>query len=110
MDRVDELFCVNERVVTYVDSPLGEVATIMIGATSVGYMTMAYSEDIVSNRGKGECLTEFAEPLRIARGEELGTFNLGSTAIVLFAEPNIRIESLDDGTVVRVGQAIARKI
>ena len=109
VQRVDELFCVNERVITYVDSPLGEVATIMVGATSVGYMTMSYSENIVSNRGQGECVTEFAEPLRTARGDELGIFNLGSTAIVLFAEPDIEIEALADGDGVRMGQAIARR-
>ncbi len=44
VDHVDELFCVNERVITYVDSPVGRVATIMVGATSVGHISMAYDD------------------------------------------------------------------
>jgi phosphatidylserine decarboxylase len=49
------------------------------------------------------------EPARVARGEEIGRFNLGSTVVVVF-EPNaVRWEPpLRDGTTVLMGQALGR--
>lgn len=107
--RIEDLFCVNERVVTYVDSPLGEVASVMVGATSVGHMTMAYDEDIVANRGLPAVHKLYDEGLSIARGDELGVFRLGSTVVVLFADPDVVPEDLSPDQPIRMGEAIARK-
>lgn len=111
VENVDDLFCVNERLITYVDGPLGEVATIMVGATSVGYITVRYDENLVTNRGRAGGLRTFAsgEEPRVARGDELGTFHLGSTAIVLFAEPSVVLEPLEEGAPIRLGVAIASR-
>lgn len=107
--RIEDLFCVNERVVTYVDSPIGEVASVMVGATSVGHMTMAYDEDIVANRGLPAVHKLYDEGLSIARGDELGVFRLGSTVVVLFADPDVVPEDLSPDQPIRMGEAIARK-
>ncbi len=111
VENVDDLFCVNERLITYVDGPVGEVATIMVGATSVGYITVRYDENLVTNRGRAGGLRTFAagEEPRVARGDELGTFHLGSTAIVLFAEPTVVLEPLEEGAPIRLGVAIASR-
>lgn len=107
VQNVERLFCVNERVVTYVDSPMGLVATIMVGATSVGHITMAYDEDLVANKGKPSEFKGYDEPISVARAAELGTFHLGSTAIVLFANPDIQLTTLTDGQAIRIGEPIA---
>ena len=107
VQNVKQLFCVNERVVTYVDSPLGEVATIMVGATSVGHITMAYDDQIVANKGHKSHSKMYNNPIEIHRAAELGTFHLGSTAIILFADPEVTLSRLDDGQAIRIGDPIA---
>jgi len=108
VDNVDELFCVNERVITYVDSPVGRVATIMVGATSVGHITMAYDDQVSSNQGAPAAKRVYPEPIQVARGDELGTFHLGSTAIVLFENPALQLLPLSDGQPITLGEPIAK--
>lgn len=107
--RVEDLFCVNERIVTYVDSPLGEVASVMVGATSVGYMTMAYDDDVVANRGFPAVHKVYEDGLAVARGDEMGVFRLGSTVVVLFADPEVVPEDLEPDQPIRLGESIARR-
>ncbi len=108
VDNIDDLFCINERVVTYVDSPMGQVATIMVGATSVGHISLAYDPDLHTNRGLKGGVRRYDDPMRVARADELGTFHLGSTAIVLFANPEIELHPLRDGQPIKLGDVIAR--
>lgn len=108
VERVDELFCVNERVVTVVDGPLGRVASVMVGATSVGDMTVAYDPSLRTNRGHDGRTTDYDPPLTVQRGAELGVFHLGSTVVVVFANDEISLEPLTPGQAVRMGQPIAR--
>ncbi|MEZ4464453.1 MAG: archaetidylserine decarboxylase [bacterium] len=108
VEHVDQLFCVNERIITHVEGPLGEVATIMVGATSVGHITVRYDDGLVTNRGGAGGGRTYASGLQVARGDELGTFHLGSTAIVL-ADPAVALEALDEGAPIRLGTAIARR-
>ncbi len=108
VEGVEDLFCVNERLITFVDTPLGEVATIMVGATSVGHITVAYDGHLETNRGGRQEDVEYAGH-RVARGDELGVFHLGSTAVVLFANPEVEVlSSLSAGQPIRMGQAMAR--
>lgn len=108
VDRVEDLFCVNERIITYVDGPIGEVASVMVGATSVGYMTMAYDDGLIANRGNPASCDDY-DDLQVARGDELGVFRLGSTVVLLFADPAIEIEDLAEDQPIRMGQVIARR-
>ena len=107
--HIDQLFCVNERLTTYIDSPIGRVAVTMVGATSVGHITSAYDEELVTNHGPSAGRTDYAQPTQVARGDELGVFNLGSTVIVLFADPGVALSAMSDGQPIRMGTAIARR-
>jgi len=112
VEHVDDLFCINERLITYVDGPLGEVATIMVGATSVGHITVRYDENLVTNHGRPGGFQRYdaaGEAPKVGRGDELGTFHLGSTVIVLFAGRDIVLEPLEEGAPIRLGQAVARR-
>ena len=108
VENVRALFCVNERVITYVDSPIGEVATIMVGATAVGHISTRHLPELHSNHGHRSGQYALDEERRFERAEELGTFHLGSTAIVLFANPEVTLEPLEDGQPIRLGAPIAR--
>ncbi len=85
--HVPRLFAINNRVVMFIDTPgLGQVAVIMVGAVIVGRISAkAIDAPAVP---PGDHLFEPGIPL--ARGDELGTFHLGSTAVLLF-EPGIEL-------------------
>ncbi len=105
---VPGLFTRNERVALLVDTEAhGPVAVVMVGAANVGRMSLAFT-DIVTNLGRpaGRIVPE--EPLALARGDEIGVFNLGSTVVLLVADPGL-VRSAGAGDLVRVGQALWRR-
>ncbi|MCC6623474.1 MAG: phosphatidylserine decarboxylase [Deltaproteobacteria bacterium] len=91
---VEGLFATNKRVVFDLDGDgFGRVALVMVGATNVGRITVS------------------APPGPIARGDELGVFNLGSTVVMLFpASHPVALAGVHEGELVQVGQAVARVI
>ena len=86
---VDSLFCVNERVVTFIESAQGLVAVVMVGATNVGRIAMAY-ENLETNRAPWaphpQRVIDHAEPISVKRGDKIGTFKMGSSVLVVFQQ------------------------
>ena len=109
VENITDLFCVNERLITYIESPLGEVAVVMVGATSVGHILSSYDPTLETNRGGAGDLRSYDPPIRVARGDELGVFDLGSTAVVLFANSQVEVEQVEAHREVRLGESIARR-
>lgn len=107
--NVDELFSINERVVTYVECALGLVAVVMIGATNVGKISVVYDDFISNVAGTTQtAIRDYTPPIPIHTGDRLGTFHMGSSVVVLL-EPN-RIDltkiRLEAGKKVQYGAAI----
>jgi phosphatidylserine decarboxylase len=106
--HVDNLFCRNRRVAIEIDADggLGRVTVVMVVAMIVGRITTIGSDAHDVPFG----VHAFDPPLRVERGEELGVFHLGSTAVVL-VEPSGRY---GEGTWLapeghaRYGQALFR--
>ena len=63
--------------------------------------------ELHSNHGHRSGQYALDEERRFERAEELGPFHLGSTAIVLFANPEVTLEPLEDGQPIRLGAPIA---
>ena len=108
MANVDELFSINERVVTYIDSNHGLVAVVMIGATNVGKISVVY-DSFISNVARATPATKmYAPPVSIRPGDRLGTFHMGSSVVVLFEPGRIDLKRvrLEAGKKVRYGAAI----
>jgi phosphatidylserine decarboxylase len=84
VNTIDNLFSVNERLVTYLTTNEGgKVAVVKVGATNVGKITLAYDTNLVSNTG-GQVQPKNYEPhIRITAGDELGAFHMGSTVVLL---------------------------
>jgi len=92
---VPKLFCINERVVTLLQTPQGPLAVVMIAALHVGQITLAYDPSITTTkRGPRRPITEtvYTPPKPLRKGAELGVFHMGSTVIVLFAPGVLSIE------------------
>jgi phosphatidylserine decarboxylase len=105
---VPQLFMRNERLVTYLDTAVGQVALVMVAASGVGNITVSYEPSLTTLAGgpdRGACTYERTRPL--GKGDELGMFHLGSTVIMLFEPGGVQID-IPTGTPVRVGQAIGR--
>jgi phosphatidylserine decarboxylase len=95
VQQVPKLFCINERVVTFLQTPQGPVAVVMIAAMHVGQITLAYDATITTTRrGPRRPITEtvYTPPKPLPKGAELGIFHMGSTVIVLFAPGVLSIE------------------
>jgi phosphatidylserine decarboxylase len=47
--NLPDLFAINERLITYISTPVGEVAVCKIGAMNVGKISLSY-DNAVTNR------------------------------------------------------------
>ncbi len=82
VEHVSDLFAVNERLVTHMDTAAGSVAVVMVGATCVGRIRMLYDEG-VTNLGADLGRKDYRPPITVAKGDELGVFEMGSTVILV---------------------------
>lgn len=106
---VPELFAVNERLITYLDTPVGEVAVVAVGATCVGRIRALY-DDVVTNEKKPARHHRYETPIPVQKGDEIAVFEMGSTVILVFEPGRVDLDPrLVPGAVVRVGERIGRK-
>ena len=103
--HVDRLFAVNRRAVVRVESErFGSLALVMVGATNVGRIELGFDRG-GSRAGDGEA----AAGLGVTRGDELGAFHLGSTVVLLAADPRLEWSGPMPGELVRMGEALWRR-
>lgn len=107
--NIDELFSINERVVTYIDCELGRVAVVMIGATNVGKISVVYDSFISNAAGTNRtAVRNYDPPIDIRAGDRLGTFHMGSSVVVLLEPGRVDLDRvrLEAGHKVRYGAAV----
>lgn len=113
--HIDALFPRNERVIAYLDSRLGRIAVVAIGAYNVGRISVAFDTDWngprghVANRPDPPPGTRsYLPPRPIDRADELMAFHLGSTVVLLFEHARaVLADTLRTGDELRLGQLIA---
>ena len=109
-ENVSGLFARNERLVCYFDTELGPVAMVLVGAMIVAGIETVWSGQ-VAPPGKEPKTTDFKRApagVKLAKGEEMGRFKLGSTVILLFPENSIEWqENYQANTPTRLGEALA---
>lgn len=104
--NVEALFCVNERLITWMDTPAGLCAVVAVGATCVARIHAAYDQ-IVTHSGQPARIHRYQEPIPVEKGGELGMFEMGSTVILLFAAGKVRWDEwLQPEAVLRMGRRI----
>ena len=88
--NIDGLFVQNERIISVVESDIGAVAVVKVGATNVGSIVTQYAPiEANKNLGLFRARSEvhryrFSEPPSCERGDRLGTFRMGSSVVLLF--------------------------
>jgi phosphatidylserine decarboxylase len=105
MRHVANLFCRNRRVAIEIeaDGGLGNVTVVMVVAMIVGRITTVGIDAHDVPLGDHT----FDPPLRLARGDEIGVFHLGSTAVVLMERRAAGRWLVRDGS-VHYGQGLMR--
>lgn len=104
------LFCVNERLITYLKTPAGRCAVVKVGATCVSRIKASY-DDVLTHAGKPGKVHRYPVALPVEKGAELGRFEMGSTVILLFEKGRVEWDaSLQPESVVRFGRRIGRVV
>lgn len=106
VEHVPNLFVRNRRVAIAIDTPesvgIGRVTIVMVAAMVVGRITVTGIEA----RDVPFGVHRYAQPLAVSRGEEIGIFRLGSTAVVFF-EKRAGLEWAVAEGPVRYGEPLA---
>ena len=102
--NVPDLFARNERLVCLFDTEYGKAAVVMVGAMIVaGIETQATGKITRTDK-----IQEQTHEMRFAKGDELGRFYLGSTAIVVLpklANTDWQVD-MTPNTAVKMGELL----
>lgn len=112
---VPRLFARNERLVCLFDEDTGPFALVMIGAMLVGSIETVWSGRMTPPRARQVTNREYPadsdQAIHLARGAEMGRFNMGSSVVLLFPPDSVRwSSSLSSGQAVRMGQALGEHL
>ncbi|HEY3791657.1 MAG TPA: archaetidylserine decarboxylase [Bradyrhizobium sp.] len=108
LKRVERLFCKNERAVLQTHLSTGEALTLVpVAAILVASIRLHFLDRLLNARTKGAVV--FPCDTRVAKGEELGWFEHGSTIIVLTPGHFEFCDGIADGTRIRAGEPLMRK-
>ena len=109
-DGVDRLFARNERLAAVFDTPLGAMASVMVGAMIVAGIETVWRGRLQPH-GKTVEQRSYSDGPKFAAGDEMGRFYLGSTVVLLFEPRKVDwLRDLAPGSSVRMGQPIGRRV
>lgn len=106
--HIPNLFARNERLVCLFETDFGKVAVIMVGAMLVAGIGTVWQPSYLPNPGAiEETFFNEDEAPTLAKGEELGHFNFGSTVILLFEADCMNwLSSINNGDNIQMGQSM----
>lgn len=111
---VHGLFARNERVISLFDTPAGPMALVMVGAINVGSLETAWAGEITPGTGREIQSWDYNDrspAIELARGEEMGRFNMGSTVILLFGKGRINwLAGIQAETGITLGMPLAEML
>ena len=107
-NTVPNLFARNERVAAIFDTEAGPMALVLVGAIFVASIeTVWHGEVTPPTRAEVKTWIYGEDAPSLAKGEEMGRFNMGSTIIVLFGDDAVKWDNaLTPGTKVRLNQKL----
>jgi phosphatidylserine decarboxylase len=107
--NVEKLFCVNERLTTFIESPAGLLGLVAVGATNVGRIRALY-DDVVTNarRSRTGLKKRYEKTISVDKGGEVAVFEMGSTVVLLFAQKFEIAAGLQTGQPIQLGVPLGR--
>lgn len=111
-ESVPNLFARNERVVAIFDTQAGPMAIVLVGAMLVASINTVWAGGVAPSRDREIHRRQYRHnEICLDRGAEMGHFQLGSTAIVLFGKNKIEWNvNLQVEQSVRLGQLLGHVI
>src|SRR5690554_2699569 len=111
-EAVPGLFARNERVVSIFDTEAGPMAMVLVGAMIVGSVETRWAGVVAPKPGRREVTSydyqDQSPAIWYERGEEMGSFRLGSTVILVFPKGATGWrEDLQSRDRLRLGEALA---
>ena len=108
---VPNLFARNERLVAIFDTAAGPMALVLVGAINVAAIETVWSGLVTPpHRSTIEVNDLSGEHIELERGAEMGRFNMGSTAIVLFGNNAVDwLDTLQAEQPLRMGQTLGKQ-
>lgn len=109
--NVPRLFARNERVAAIFETDIGPMAVVLVGAMIVAGIETVWQGQLAPMGGRDVETSLYPyQNIVLNKGDEMGRFKLGSTAIVLFAKDKIRWEpQYQEATPTRMGVTIAQR-
>ncbi len=106
---VPRLFARNERVACRFATPAGAMAIVLVGALNVGSIETVWGGEIAPASPRKPSVRRYRKgSVSLARGSEMGRFNMGSTVVLLFAPGRVVLDhNLEPGQTLRMGQPLA---
>jgi phosphatidylserine decarboxylase len=110
VQHVPRLFARNERLACHIDTDIGPMAMVMVGALLVSGVETVWSGEEIPAYGDAVTVKDYrGEDIVIGRFEEMARFNYGSTVIVLLPAGTAELAAgLGAECPVQLGQALAR--
>lgn len=111
-ENVPRLFARNERAVAIFDTDIGPMAVVLVGAMIVAGIETVWDGQIApfASRDIATSLYPY-QNITLNKGDEMGRFKLGSTAIVLFAKDKMHWdENFRAGTPTKMGEHMGKTI
>ena len=108
-DNVPRLFARNERAVCIFETEIGPMAVILVGAMIVAGIETVWAGQVapIKREIRTHQYMQRRKTINLKKGEEMGRFKLGSTAIVLFGPEVMNwLDSYQAGTPTRMGEAM----
>jgi phosphatidylserine decarboxylase len=118
--HMPDLFARNERLMCHIDGAMGRVAVVAVGAYNVGRISAAFdagwnappgeSAWVTNRRGLQSAARSYDPPVPVRQGDEIMTFHLGSTVVLVFEPGQVELSpALKPNEVVRLGMPIAQR-
>jgi phosphatidylserine decarboxylase len=107
--HVPRLFARNERVISVFETEAGPLVMVLVGAMLVSSTETVWAGEVTPTKNKAVSVKDYsAQDIALAKGEEMGRFNMGSTVILLMPPGAVEaVAKPTAGDTVKVGQKLA---
>ncbi len=107
VEEIPRLFARNERLACYFETRAGPMVMVLVGALNVSAIETVWSGQVVPPGAKKISEFDYSHTHKeIAKGAEMGRFNMGSTVILLTGNNVEWLPNITPGQSVKMGQPI----
>jgi phosphatidylserine decarboxylase len=107
VEEIPRLFARNERLACYFETRAGPMVMVLVGALNVSAIETVWSGQVVPPGARKISEYDYSHTRKeIAKGAEMGRFNMGSTVILLTGNNVEWLPNITPGQSLKMGQPI----